>query len=46
LVLAAQMNKELGIPWEKAREVVQAGFGLEVSASTLCRAAHRLADKA
>ena len=43
--LGAQMNKELGLSWEKVAGILTT-LGLEVSRSGLCRAAERLGQKA
>jgi transposase len=46
LTLAAHLNKQMGISHERTGQVLQWGYGLAVSRSTLCRAITRLGTKA
>jgi transposase len=46
LTLAAHLTKQLGISHERTAQVLEWGYGLEVSRSTLCRAITRLGKKA
>lgn len=43
---AADLKHRLGIPYRKIAELLEAAFGLEVSAGGLCQADARLAEKA
>ena len=44
--LAADLKHRLGIPYRKVAELFQLAWGLEVTASGLCQADERLAEKA
>jgi transposase len=46
LTLAAHLIKQMGISHERAAQVLEWGYGLEVSRSALCRALTRLGRKA
>ena len=46
LALAAVLNKGLGLPYGKTAEVLEQGWGLQVSRGGLCQALQRLAQKA
>lgn len=46
LTLAAHLTKQMGISHERTAQVLEWGYGLEVSRSTLCRALARLGKKA
>jgi transposase len=46
LTLAAHLIKQMGISHERTAQVLQWGYGLEVSRSALCRALGRLGNKA
>jgi len=46
LSLAAHLNKEMGISHERSARVLELGYGLHVSRSTVCRALTRLGEKA
>ena len=46
LTLAAHLTKQLGISHERTAQVLEWGYGLEVSRSALCRAITRLGKKA
>lgn len=46
LVLAAELNKAMGISYAKTAAVLQLGHGLAVERSTLCRALRRVAERA
>jgi transposase len=43
IALAADLNKRLGVPYEKITSLYQTAFGLSVSRAGLCLALHRLA---
>jgi transposase len=44
--LAADLKHRLGIPYRKVAELFRVAWGLEVTASGLCQADERLAEKA
>ena len=46
LSLAAHLNKEMGISHERVARVLELGYGLHTSRSTICRALLRLGGKA
>jgi transposase len=46
LSLAAHLNKEMGISHERVARVLELGYGLKTSRSTICRALIRLGKKA
>ena len=46
LTLAAHLTKQMGISHERAAQVLEWGYGLEVGRSALCRAMTRLGKKA
>jgi transposase len=46
LAFGAELNKRLGLSYEKVAGVLQLGHGLSVHRSTICRALERLAAKA
>lgn len=46
LTLAAHLTKQMGISHERTAQVLEWGYGLEVSRSALCRAITRLGTKA
>jgi len=46
LTLAAHLTKQLGVSHERTAQVLEWGYGLEVSRSALCRAITRLGKKA
>src|SRR5207249_9132184 len=45
LALGTLLNKEFGLSWGKVKTLFARTFGLDVAASTLCRAAGRAAAK-
>lgn len=45
LALATVLNKELGLPYQKAAAVLEQGFGLKVTRGGLCHALARIGDK-
>jgi transposase len=46
LTLAAHLTKQMGISHERAAQVLEWGYGLQVSRSAICRALTRLGKKA
>jgi transposase len=46
LTLAAHLTKQMGISHERAAQILEWGYGLEMSRSALCRALTRLGKKA